>query len=42
MCKNKQEAIELISKISGVQGIDKVESHVVLEAIKLAGTNLKD
>ena len=42
MCKNKQEAIDLISKISGVQGIDKVESHVVLEAIKLAGTNLKD
>lgn len=42
MCKNKQEAIDLISKISGVQGIDKVESHVVLEAIKLAGINLKD
>jgi len=41
MCKNRQEAIDLISKISGVQGIEKVESHVVLETIKLAGIKLK-
>jgi len=42
MCKNKQEAIKLISKISKVKGIEKVESHVVLETIKLAGVKLKD
>lgn len=41
MCKNRQEALDLISKISGVQGIEKVESHVVLETIKLAGIKLK-
>jgi DNA-binding Lrp family transcriptional regulator len=41
MCKSRQEALELISKISGVPGIEKVESHVVLETIKLAGIKLK-
>lgn len=41
-CKNRQEAISLISDISGVQGIDKVESHVVLETLKIAGKKLKD
>lgn len=42
MCKNRQEALHLISKISGIQGIEKVESHVVLETIKLAGVKLKN
>ena len=34
MCKNRQEALNLISKISGIQGIDQIESHVVLEIMK--------
>jgi DNA-binding Lrp family transcriptional regulator len=42
MCKNRQEALDLISKISGIQGIEKVESHVVLETIKLAGVKMKN
>jgi len=41
MCKDRQEALELISKISNIKGIEKVESHVVLETIKLAGVKLK-
>lgn len=42
MCKDRQEAIDLIEKISRVEGIEKVESHVVLETIKLAGIKLKN
>lgn len=42
MCKNRREALDLISEISGIPGIEKVESHVVLETIKLAGKKLKN
>jgi DNA-binding Lrp family transcriptional regulator len=34
MCKNRKEALNLISEISGIQGIDNIESHVVLEIMK--------
>ncbi|MEM3564286.1 MAG: Lrp/AsnC family transcriptional regulator [Candidatus Jordarchaeaceae archaeon] len=42
MCKDRQEALDLISKISSIKGIEKVESHVVLETIKLSGVKLKN
>ncbi|MBS7269778.1 MAG: Lrp/AsnC family transcriptional regulator [Candidatus Freyarchaeota archaeon] len=42
MCKDRQEALDLISKISNIKGIEKVESHVVLETIKLSGVKLKN
>ncbi len=42
MCKDRQEALDLISKISSIKGIEKVESHIVLETIKLAGVKLKN
>jgi len=41
-CRDKPEAISLLSKISKVEGIDRVESHVVLEIIKRAGKKLGD
>jgi DNA-binding Lrp family transcriptional regulator len=34
MCKNRQDALDIISEISGISGIDKIESHVVLEIMK--------
>ena len=40
-CKDRKEALSLITKISKIQGIEKVESHVVLETIKLLGKKLK-
>lgn len=42
MCRDRQQALDLISEISQIPGIEKVESHVVLETIKLAGINLKN
>ncbi|MEM3525822.1 MAG: Lrp/AsnC family transcriptional regulator [Candidatus Jordarchaeaceae archaeon] len=42
MCKDRLEALDLISEISGIPGIERVESHVVLETIKLAGIKLKN
>jgi DNA-binding Lrp family transcriptional regulator len=41
MCRDRQSALELLDEISGVHGIGKAESHVVLEAIKLSGHKLK-
>jgi DNA-binding Lrp family transcriptional regulator len=41
MCRNRQSAVELLDRISGIPGIEKAESHVVLEAIKLSGMKLK-
>jgi Lrp/AsnC family transcriptional regulator for asnA, asnC and gidA len=41
MCRDRQSAVELLDEISGIPGIDKAESHVVLEAIKLSGRKLK-
>lgn len=41
MCRDRQSALGLLDKISGIPGIGKAESHVVLEAIKLGGIKLK-
>ena len=41
MCKNRETALRLLDEINTVKGIDKVESHIVLEAIKLGGVKLK-
>jgi len=41
MCEDRPEALELLSEISGIPGVDKAESHVVLESIKLSGKNLR-
>ena len=35
VCEHQKGALDLISKISGIQGIEKVESHIVLETIKM-------
>ncbi|RLI07855.1 AsnC family transcriptional regulator [Candidatus Bathyarchaeota archaeon] len=42
MCRDRREAIEILSKISRIRGIEKAESHVVLETIKMSGRRLKD
>jgi len=41
MCKNRVSALKLLDEISAIKGIGKVESHIVLEAIKLGGIRLK-
>ena len=41
MCEDRQEALNLLSEISGIAGVDKAESHVVLESLKLSGKNLR-
>jgi len=41
MCEDRQKALNLLSEISGIAGVDKAESHVVLESLKLSGKNLK-
>jgi DNA-binding Lrp family transcriptional regulator len=41
MCPDRENAIRLLDEIGAIQGIDKVESHVVLETIKLGGKKLK-
>ncbi len=41
MCEDRQDALNLLSEISGIAGVDKAESHVVLESLKLSGKNLK-
>jgi Lrp/AsnC family transcriptional regulator for asnA, asnC and gidA len=41
MCENRQGAIEILSEISNIPGIEKAESHVVLESIKMSGQNLR-
>ena len=34
---DKHEVIKLLSEISKIPGVDKAESHVVLESIKMSG-----
>ncbi|MCW4049401.1 MAG: Lrp/AsnC family transcriptional regulator [Candidatus Bathyarchaeota archaeon] len=41
MCPDKQSALELLDKINAIPGIEKAESHIVLESIKLSGKQLK-
>jgi Lrp/AsnC family leucine-responsive transcriptional regulator len=37
----RQAALDLLAKINRVEGIEKAESHVVLELLKLSGFRLK-
>ena len=41
MCPDRENAIRLLDEIGAIQGIDKVESHVVLETIQLGVKKLK-
>ena len=41
MCKTRETALKLLDEISAINGIGKVESYIVLEAIKLGGIRLK-
>jgi DNA-binding Lrp family transcriptional regulator len=38
---DRQAALDLLAKINRIEGIEKVESHVVLESLKLSGFRLK-
>jgi DNA-binding Lrp family transcriptional regulator len=41
LSSDRKEALELLAKINRVEGIEKAESHVVLESLKLSGFSLK-
>ncbi len=41
MCEDRHEALRLLSELSSISGVEKAESHVVLESIKLSGRNLR-
>jgi DNA-binding Lrp family transcriptional regulator len=41
MCSNRESALNLLDEIGGINGVAKVESHIVLEAFKLGGVMLK-
>ena len=41
MCRNRESALKLLDEINKIKGIGKVESHIVLEAIKMGGVRLK-
>jgi DNA-binding Lrp family transcriptional regulator len=41
MCDDRQEAMDILQEISKVSGVEKAESHVVLESIKMSGKKLK-
>jgi len=41
LSSDRQAALELLAKINRVEGIEKAESHVVLESIKLSGFSLR-
>src|SRR4030042_3459195 len=40
LSENREKALELMSQINKIEGIEKAESHVVLDAIKLSGFDL--
>ena len=40
LCKDREDALELLSVISGIKGIEKVENHVILEALKIMGVQM--
>ncbi len=35
LCKDKTQAVNLMSKVSGIEGIEKMDSHVIIECMKL-------
>ncbi len=40
-CESREEALALLDELHRVPGVSRVESHVVLEAVKLGGFPLK-
>jgi DNA-binding Lrp family transcriptional regulator len=41
LSRDRQTALDLIAKINRIDGIEKAESHVILESLKLSGFRLK-
>lgn len=41
LSRDRQTALELLAKINRIDGIEKAESHVILESLKLSGFRLK-
>jgi DNA-binding Lrp family transcriptional regulator len=41
LSRDRQTALDLLAKINRIDGIEKAESHVVLQSIKLSGFCLK-
>ena len=39
-CKDHQEAVKILSEINHIPGVEKAESHIILETIKLYGKML--
>ncbi len=42
MCEDREDALKLLDQVNEIEGIQKAESHIVLEAIKLGGVKLID
>ncbi len=42
LSETREKALELLSRINGIEGIEKAESHVVLDSIKLSGFEMKE
>ena len=40
MCDDRQEAMDVLQEISKVSGVEKAESHIVLDSIKMSGKRL--
>ena len=40
MCDDRQEAMDVLQEISKVPGVEKAESHIVLDSIKMSGKRL--
>jgi len=41
LTENRRAALDLLAEINRIEGIEKAESHVVLESLKLSGFSLK-
>lgn len=41
MCEDRDKALRLLDDVHEIEGIEKAESHIVLEAIKMGGVRLK-
>ena len=41
LCNDKGEALQVLSEVNMVTGVAKAESHIVLDAIKMYGLQLK-
>ena len=39
-CKDRKEAVKILTEINQIPGVEKAESHIILETIKLYGKTL--